>query len=309
MLSLREIEAFRAAIMTGSLSAAARLLNTSQPNVTRLISNMERMLGYALFIRRSRGVSPTAEAEVLYAEVDRSFHGMAEISRLAEEIGQFKNAHLTMGAVPAPLLEIVPRAMDAWFRQFGELSITVEMREAERILHWIRARRYDIGLVSPIHDVGDVNIIARRRLPYVILGQPGHPLLEGQTEPFNLADLGATPLIVPGLSYFLAICTDPEMKAAIQQRGRIDAFVSQSAAQFAMDGLGLAMVDPITAGYFTRRLGAVTRPLAGTPPLYDLALVAPRNPLHARATVQFASLLSRALDEIVPLRPARPARR
>ncbi|MCC7319862.1 MAG: LysR family transcriptional regulator [Rubellimicrobium sp.] len=304
MLSMTEIEAFRAAIMTGSLSAAARLLGTSQPNVTRLISRMERRLGYALFIRRSRGVTPTVEAEMLHAEVDQSFYGLSEISRAAEEIGQFKGAHITVGSVPAPLLGIVPQALAAWSERFGDLSITVELRESERILHWIRARRFDIGLVSPIHQVRDVNIITRHRLPYLALGPGDHPLFAGQEGALDLGTIGDVPLIVPGLAYFMAICPDPGTRAAIQQKLRIDAFVSQTAAQFAMDGLGIALVDPITAHHFTHRFGARTRPLAGAPTLYDLALVAPHHPVHARATVQFSALLSRAIDAAVAAVPA-----
>jgi len=297
MLGLREIEAFRSAVTSGSLSSAAKLLNTSQPNVTRLIVNMEKKLGYPLFIRRSRGVTPTAEAESLYAEVDRSFRGLAEITRAAEEIGQYKNAHLSIGAVPALLLEIVPKAVAQWQQLYGDLSITVELRESERIVHWIRARRFDLGLVSPILDVRDVNIIARRDLPYVALAQPGDRLIGGANAPLTLGELAKLPLILPGIPYFLAICSDPDLRSVLQQATRIDGFISQTSAQLAMEGVGVAIVDPMTAGYFQRHFGAVVRPMERSP-IYEIALIAPRHPVHARAAVQFGGMLTRAMDAV-----------
>lgn len=296
MLGLREIEAFRVAMTSGSFSAAARLLNTSQPNVTRLIVNMERKLGYPLFIRRSRGVTPTAEAEMLFTEVDRSFQGLGEIARAAEEIGQFKNAHLSIGAVPAVLLEIVPKAMAQWRRLHGDLSITVELRESERTIHWTRARRFDLGFVSPKLDIRDVDVIARRENPYVAIAAPGCRLIGGEGRPIGLEELARLPLIIPGIPYFLSICDDVDLRSVIGRSARMDGFVSQTSAQMAMEGVGVAIVDPLTAGYFRRRFGAVVRPVQRAP-VYEMALISPRHPVHARAAVQFGELLKRTLAE------------
>lgn len=302
MLNMREIEAFRAVMICGSLSGAARLLNTAQPNITRLIANLERTLGYPIFIRRSRGVVPTSEAEILYFEVDRSFRGLAEITRAAEEIGQFKEAHLNIGTTAAPLLEIIPSAVAAWREKFGDLSIALELRESRRIHHWIRARRFDLGIVSPIYDTRDVRIIAQTKLSYVLMAQPGNKLLSRKEGPIEIGDLGNVPLIVPGLSYILALCRDSDMRSTIQRLTRIDSYISQSAAQFAMAGLGVALVDVITARFYSRQLGAVIRPLKHAP-VNDLALIASQHPVHARAATQFAELLTKAIEEIAHPQP------
>jgi DNA-binding transcriptional LysR family regulator len=57
MFSFRQIEAFRATMETGSVSAASRLLHTSQPSLSRLISDLETELGFSLFIRQRREIS------------------------------------------------------------------------------------------------------------------------------------------------------------------------------------------------------------------------------------------------------------
>ena len=44
-LSSREIEAFRAVMQTGTTTAAARLLHTTQPSVSRLLAQMQAAAG------------------------------------------------------------------------------------------------------------------------------------------------------------------------------------------------------------------------------------------------------------------------
>ena len=50
-MNLRQIEVFRAVMITGSVSGAARLLHVSIPAVSRLLSHTESRLGFLLFER------------------------------------------------------------------------------------------------------------------------------------------------------------------------------------------------------------------------------------------------------------------
>ena len=52
-------------MLAGSVVGAARLLNVTQPGVSRTIGLLELRLGYALFERLGRRLVPTAEAEAL----------------------------------------------------------------------------------------------------------------------------------------------------------------------------------------------------------------------------------------------------
>jgi len=72
----RQIEAFRAAFELGSATAASEFMHVSQPAVSRLLKDLERSIGFRLFERRARGLVPTRDAEVLYAEVKLSLSFM-----------------------------------------------------------------------------------------------------------------------------------------------------------------------------------------------------------------------------------------
>ncbi|MFM9901533.1 MAG: LysR family transcriptional regulator, partial [Polaromonas sp.] len=51
-MRLRHIEVFNAVMLTGSVSGAARLVNVTQPAVSRTLQHAELQLGFALFQRR-----------------------------------------------------------------------------------------------------------------------------------------------------------------------------------------------------------------------------------------------------------------
>ena len=73
-VNLRHIEIFHAVMTAGNLTEAARLLNTSQPTVSRELARFEQVLGLKLF-ERSRGrLHPTVQGLRLFEEVQRSLN-------------------------------------------------------------------------------------------------------------------------------------------------------------------------------------------------------------------------------------------
>ena len=85
-MNLRQIEMFRAIMVTGSISGAARLLSVSQPAISRLLAYTEDRLGIALFERVKGRVQPTPEARQLFVGVDQVHQEVTRVNELAEEL-------------------------------------------------------------------------------------------------------------------------------------------------------------------------------------------------------------------------------
>src|SRR5690625_7672400 len=81
----RQVEAFRAVMQFGSITAAAQALGVTQPAVSRLIADLEYAISFLLFERRGARLLPTREAIELYGEVERMYYGL---DRLEHEIGR-----------------------------------------------------------------------------------------------------------------------------------------------------------------------------------------------------------------------------
>jgi DNA-binding transcriptional LysR family regulator len=76
----REIEIFRAVMLTGSTSRAAEKLDISQPAVSQAIRKLEENAGLKLFARMRGRLLPTQEATALMVDVDQHFTGMEAIA-------------------------------------------------------------------------------------------------------------------------------------------------------------------------------------------------------------------------------------
>ncbi len=85
-LNLRQIEAFKAVIEHGTVSAAASVLHVSQPAISKLIANLEADAALRLFDRFKRRLTPTEPGIRLYAEVDRIFSGVQEVENAVDAI-------------------------------------------------------------------------------------------------------------------------------------------------------------------------------------------------------------------------------
>ena len=71
--SLSSYKVFYEVAKAGNISKAAKALFISQPAISKSIVKLEEQLGVRLFVRNSRGVSLTAEGEMLLSHVSDAF--------------------------------------------------------------------------------------------------------------------------------------------------------------------------------------------------------------------------------------------
>ncbi|MBF9002068.1 LysR family transcriptional regulator [Vibrio nitrifigilis] len=100
-MRLRQIEVFQAIIQAGTISGAARLLNVSQPNVSRVLNHTEQQLGFSLFDRSSKGLIVTQEGKRLLPEIERLTYHLHSINELTDTIRTEKAHTIRIGAAHA----------------------------------------------------------------------------------------------------------------------------------------------------------------------------------------------------------------
>ena len=94
-MKFKQIETFRVVMLTRSMTLAAKELHTTQPNISRFIAQLEAETGLHLFERKAGRLTPTAEGEAFYQEVQRSFLGMDALEdsvRLIRQLGRGRSA-------------------------------------------------------------------------------------------------------------------------------------------------------------------------------------------------------------------------
>ncbi|MDP3347512.1 MAG: LysR family transcriptional regulator [Hydrogenophaga sp.] len=162
------IPSFLAALDRGSLMAAARTLDTSQPTVGRHIGELEAQLGVVLFERTGRGLVPTAHAHRL-AEAARSMSGAADqLARQASGAQLEARGTVRISASQPVTCVLLPPLL----RQMRELhpDIQIELVSSNAVSNLLQ-READIALrmVRP-----DQSSLVAKRVGRVTIGTFAH---------------------------------------------------------------------------------------------------------------------------------------
>ena len=100
-ITFRQIDAFQTLIVSGTVTKTASLLGISQPAVSRLISDLEKTVGFKLFNRSGRKLEATLEARLFAEEVTQSMSGLKRIEQAAQNIRDFNHVQLRLVSTPS----------------------------------------------------------------------------------------------------------------------------------------------------------------------------------------------------------------
>jgi DNA-binding transcriptional LysR family regulator len=193
-LDLRALEIFVAVCQTGSMSAAARQLELTQPAVSQAIAELERKTGVALFDRNVRPLAVTVAGGVLRQRASVLVAEAREIPALLREAQHGKVPSIRVGLVDSlSRLLSVPLATFLSSRA-SEVAILsgLTATHASDLL----TRRIDIFL--GVDDLEDVNGLERWSIatePYLLL------LPSGTKRPGTLNQLKALAANLPFIRF------------------------------------------------------------------------------------------------------------
>src|SRR4051812_28182714 len=100
-LSVKSLRAFHAIVETGSVTAAATILGLTQPAVSRMLAQLEEMIGFGLFYRDHGRLVPTQDALMMFAEVDLSLSTLERVNSVVRDICEYRCGHLKLVAPPS----------------------------------------------------------------------------------------------------------------------------------------------------------------------------------------------------------------
>lgn len=250
-MRLRHIEVFNAVMLTGSVSAAARLINITQPAVSRTLQHAEIQLGFALFQRVKGRLVPTQEAQALYPHIERLFTQLDEVQRLAASLRAGAEAgELRILTVLALSYEVLPRALQAFRRHHPGVAVTVESLHSPQIMAALLRQEADVGFAfSPsVHPALTQESLATSRMVCVApRGLLPRALVRNGT--VALHDLVKLPVV--GLDARDPVGTSLSQACRQAGVGFQQAVVTvqtyHAALAMAHHGLGVALVDGCTA--------------------------------------------------------------
>lgn len=251
-MNLRQIEVFRSVMRLGSMTAAAEVLFTSQPNVSRLISQLEESTGLTLFKRAGVRLIPTQEGQAFFHEVERAYVGMDSLKLSAKNIRNLGTGRLRVAAVPSMGLSVIPKALKTFTDSRPELTVSLHVNSSPTVEQWVKSQFCDIGIVVHPGDVSSQQIELLAMVPAVCVLPSSHPLaakehitftdLEGETF-ISLCHGDGTRSLVDGLFE----------KAGVERVMAVEAQYSAINCEMVALGMGATLAHPLVAADYQHR--------------------------------------------------------
>lgn len=273
---------------TGTVSQAAELLWISQPAASKLIAAFEREIPFPAFVREHGRLVPTAEARLLYDEIDRVFSGLNDIRRFAEDVADHRVGRLTVGVLPALSAGYMQALIAEFMDGRPNLRVSMETRTSQKIIDSVAMRKIDIGVTNNPPDYAGVVSRPLYRSTGVCALPLGHRLAAKQR--ITAEDLhGEAFISLTALDGSRQRIDSSFSHTNVRPDIRIETPLSSSACGFVAQNVGIAIVDPFTPLAFRDRL--TVRPY--DPKVYFDFHVS----LPAQATAQ--SLIAREFDRFL----------
>lgn len=280
--SIRQVEAFRALMQARTVTLAAHTLGVSQPAVSRLLADFESSAGFALFERRQGRLWPTAQAHALYAEVERAFSGFDRIVQAAAQIREQRRGAICVAAAPEFATDFLPRVAAAFAHEHAGVDVTLLTLEPALALERVAAQRCDLAIVNEAAAPPGVRLERLGRWPMRVILPRGHVLTRKRV--LHAADCEGEAFVSFAAGTPARLRIDRLFaECAVTRTTGVEADLAQSVVTLVEAGMGIALVDPVTAAALGTRV-AVKR--------FEPSLDVPVN--SARGAQQEASPLADA---------------
>jgi DNA-binding transcriptional LysR family regulator len=283
----RHIEAFRAVMLGGTITEGSRLLNISQPAVTRLIAHLEAELRFAVFDRRRGRLFPTAEGLQFFEEVQRSYIGLAKLSDAAAAIREFRDGQIRIASLSAFSAHLIPAFVAKFSRALPRVSFQVHVLSPERIRTGVAEQQYHVGLVFSPVDHPSIKVEFMVHTPLVCVIPRGHRL--AKCEEVSVDSLRDEPLILLSREFPLRLAIEAEFhKRQLQPNIKAETNLTATTCGFVQQGLGVAVTEPFTPLIFQKAGGVIIRPFSSSFK-FRFAVITPSISSSPRLVEQFVT--------------------
>lgn len=246
MITPRQLEAFRAIMANGTVTAASERLGVSQPAVSKILAGLEREIGYPLFTRIKRRLAPTNEARLLASEVARFYDSLERVTAVAREIRERQVGELQIHSTPALGHSVLPDIIAAFLNRHTKARMAFHVRTSAYINQKMIDQQIDIGFSMVPFEHPSIVSEDLSEIAAVCVLPADHRLARRKV--IRSADLRGERFLSFPLEGRMRHLIDAAFEQErIDRRLEIDVYSSGDACALAARGLGVSIVDPFTA--------------------------------------------------------------
>ncbi len=248
-MEIRQFEAFAAVHASGSVTAAARLLDRSQPVVSRQIQDLEQELGFTLFTRTRPQVTLTEQGRQFLEEVRNVLTGLQQLEERSQEIAAGRVRPLRIATSLSLSNSLVPTVLADMFEQDPTFQhkLYMDVMPSSHIVPALLSGDSDVAFTSLPLELERCQLHWCAQAPCQVALPATHPLAE-------LPSISAAQLVNDTLiTLSNASRMRHRMSTALlhpdrsRQQRRVTTSSTMSAVMMVRAGMGVALVDPCLA--------------------------------------------------------------
>ena len=231
----RHIEVFNSIYKTGSVTAAAKLLNVSQPSVSKVLAHAEQQLGFRLFERIKMKLVPTPEANILFKHTSVMEDVLIDINQISERLTEFPVDRVRVSCTPSLGIDFLPNAIAEFKVINPNVDFEISTLHYSYLRNNIKDTSLDLAIAQDQIEDEEIGIIDIKKGTFVIL------------EPLNV-DRKKLPFIKLSINSPIGRKLNKYIekeKLNIQSSITSDNF--QMAASLVNNGIGYTILDEYTA--------------------------------------------------------------
>ncbi|QRM33173.1 LysR family transcriptional regulator [Microvirga sp. VF16] len=122
---------------TGSVVGAAKILNVSQPVVSRVLRHLEDQAKVPLFERAKGRLQPTAHSAILFSEVSTIFKNVRSLQESFRRMAVGEDMVFRVGASPSLAAHLVPKAMLRLRKRFPKLIMRLDVLSVSQVTDYL----------------------------------------------------------------------------------------------------------------------------------------------------------------------------
>ena len=162
--NLNYYKAFYMVAKYKNISKAADALFISQPAISKSLSRLEENLGCTLFSRTSRGVSLTADGEILYERIREAFAAIEAGEEELRHRTELGIGQLRIGVSTTLCKYILLPYLQNFIRQHPHIRITIECQSTLHTVELLESGQIDIGLIGASKHHGTLAFLPLKKI-------------------------------------------------------------------------------------------------------------------------------------------------
>ena len=228
------------------ISAAAEILHTSQPGISKQIQLLESELGFEVFLRkRNRVVGLTEPGREVVEIAQRILADVDNLQNIREDFTSKDGGHLTVATTHTQARYILPKVIERFVKRYPTVRLGLRQGNPTQICELVEAGEADIAIgTETTHPFPNLVMLPCFQLSRSVIAKRGHPLLK--VKRLTLREIAKYPIITydPSFSGRWKVM-DAFKKEGVEPNvifGALDADVSKTYVEL---GLGIAILTTV----------------------------------------------------------------